>query len=191
MAASDALMYTVPDVLPVSRPVMLMEAAGSVKFSSSCVTRRENGAHWWICRLSCSLDNASHTHDAGLWAQVSLNDVGALCHPNTLLTVWTETCTKVSCWRSLCPALAALLLLLTQRSSPAAGADALLVVLSCSRFAAAHFLVSPPQSVVGELANLLSTAQWKTPAAVKTEKSGMKDKERAAALAYTTLFCIW
>lgn len=93
-----------------------------------------------------------------LWIMPVMLHVGALSHPNSLLTVWTETCTKVSCWRSLCPALAALLLLLTQRSSPAAGAEALLVVLSCSRFAAAHLLVSPPQSMLGELANL-STAQ--------------------------------
>lgn len=34
-----------------------------------------------------------------------------------------------------------------------------LVVLSCSRFAVTHLLVSPPQSMLGELANLLSTAQ--------------------------------
>lgn len=122
-------------------------------------------------------------HDAGLWAQISLNDVRALCNPNSLLKVWTETCTKLSCWRSLYPALDALLRLLTQRSSPAAGADALLVVLSCSRFAVTHLTVYAGR--IGK-PSFNSTVK-RTLAAVKTEKSGMKDKESGSGLHYIIL----
>ena len=39
-------------------------------------------------------------HSAGLWALVPLEGV------SLFLTVWSETCTPVACWRSFCRALA-------------------------------------------------------------------------------------
>ena len=54
-------------------------------------------------------------HAAGLWAQVPLQDITPLW--SLFLTVWSETCTPVTCRRSFCRDLAVLLLfLLAQRS---------------------------------------------------------------------------
>lgn len=127
-------------------------------------------------------------HDAGLWAQISLNDVRALCHPNSLLKVWTETCTKLSCWRSLYPALDALLraphtkeqsccrgwcpssgpVLLTFCGNPSPGISS---TVYAGRIGKPSF----------------NSTVKRTLAAVKTEKSGMKDKESGSGLHYIIL----
>ncbi len=70
------------------------------------------GYQWWVCQFWCSLTNANET--AQCWAVSTGPTTGcwALMPPvwSLFLTVYSETCLPVVCWRSFWRALAALLL---------------------------------------------------------------------------------
>ncbi len=69
-----------------------------------CVKR--TACQWWTCQFWCSLTNANQA--AQCWAVSTVPTRGrqALVPPSWSLfvTVWSETCSWVACWRSFCRA---------------------------------------------------------------------------------------
>ena len=61
-------------------------------FTNYTSSVKTTGCQWWACQSWCSLAHANWAAQCWAWS--------------LFLTVWSETCTPVACWRSFCRDLA-------------------------------------------------------------------------------------
>ncbi len=104
--STDIPSQTITDPPPNQSCWMMFSMASPDTFTSVACAQGEpalicegNGAQWWTCLFWCSLANAKRA--AWCWA---------------VSTFWSEIRTPITCWRSLCRALAVLLICLLAQS---------------------------------------------------------------------------